>query len=46
VEASRVHTTAPAAFAAGGVRQLVSDYVTLTNPKVQSLLLLNTIKTI
>ena len=45
MEASRIHTTAPAALAAGGVRQVVSDYVTLTKPKVQSLLLLTTITT-
>jgi protoheme IX farnesyltransferase len=38
-------TTAPAALAAGGVRQVVADYVTLTKPKVQSLLLLTTITT-
>ena len=37
---------APAALvAAGGVRQVVADYVTLTKPKVQSLLLLTTITT-
>jgi protoheme IX farnesyltransferase len=45
VEASRVHGAAPAAFAAGGVRRLVSDYVALTKPKVQSLLLLTTVTT-
>ena len=45
MEASRVHSPAPAALAAGGVRQLVGDYVTLTKPKVQSLLLLTTITT-
>jgi protoheme IX farnesyltransferase len=45
VEASRIHSTAPAALAAGGVRQVVSDYVTLTKPKVQSLLLLTTVTT-
>ena len=45
MEASRVHTAAPAALAAGGVRQVVSDYVTLTKPKVQSLLLLTTVTT-
>ena len=46
MEASRISTTAaPAAFAAGGVRQLVGDYVCLTKPKVQSLLLLTTITT-
>jgi protoheme IX farnesyltransferase len=46
VEASGIGTrTAPGALAAGGVRQLVGDYVTLTKPKVQSLLLLTTITT-
>jgi len=45
VEASRIHTASPAALAAGGVRQLVGDYVTLTKPKVQSLLLLTTVTT-
>ena len=45
MEASRIHTAAPAAFAAGGLRQLVGDYVCLTKPKVQSLLLLTTITT-
>ena len=46
MEASRISTTAaPAAFAAGGIRQLVGDYVCLTKPKVQSLLLLTTITT-
>jgi protoheme IX farnesyltransferase len=33
----------PAAASAGGVRQVVADYVALTKPKVQSLLLLTTI---
>jgi len=45
VEASRVHTASPAALAAGSVRQLVADYVALTKPKVQSLLLLTTVTT-
>ena len=47
MEASRIPTTAtaPTAFAAGGVRQVVGDYVTLTKPKVQSLLLLTTVTT-
>jgi protoheme IX farnesyltransferase len=46
MEASHVPTrTAPAALAAGGVRQVLADYVTLTKPKVQSLLLLTTITT-
>jgi protoheme IX farnesyltransferase len=42
------HATPPVALppvAAGGVRQVVSDYVELTKPKVQSLLLLTTICT-
>jgi heme o synthase len=44
VEASRVAaTTAPAALAGGRVRQVVADYVALTKPKVQSLLLLTTV---
>jgi protoheme IX farnesyltransferase len=44
MEASRVPT--PVALppaAAGGVRQVVADYVALTKPKVQSLLLLTTV---
>jgi protoheme IX farnesyltransferase len=44
MEASQVPATVtlpPAA--AGGVRQIVSDYVALTKPKVQSLLLLTTV---
>ena len=32
-------------LAVGGVRQVVADYVTLTKPKVQLLLLLTTITT-
>jgi heme o synthase len=46
MEASRIST--PVALppaAAGGVRQLVADYVELTKPKVQSLLLLTTVCT-
>ncbi len=44
MEASRATTVAvPPAEAAGGVRQVVSDYVALTKPKVQSLLLLTTV---
>jgi heme o synthase len=42
MEASRATA---AAWAAGGLRQVVADYVTLTKPKVQSLLLLTTIST-
>jgi protoheme IX farnesyltransferase len=46
MEASRIPTTtAPAAFAGARVRQVVADYVTLTKPKVQSLLLLTTVTT-
>jgi heme o synthase len=37
--------TASAALAGGGVRQVVADYVTMTKPKVQSLLLLTTVTT-
>jgi protoheme IX farnesyltransferase len=37
--------TAPAALAGGRVRLLVADYLTLTKPKVQSLLLLTTVTT-
>ena len=44
MEASRV-TTNPSALAVGGLRQVVADYVTLTKPKVQSLLLLTTVTT-
>jgi len=43
VEASRV--TRQSAWALGGVRLLVADYVALTKPRVQSLLLLTTITT-
>src|ERR671914_2763471 len=43
MEASRA-TTADA-LALGGVRQVLADYVTLTKPKVQSLLLLTTVTT-
>jgi protoheme IX farnesyltransferase len=47
VEASRVGTHRPAAsaWALGGVRQVAADYLTLTKPKVQSLLLLTTVTT-
>jgi protoheme IX farnesyltransferase len=38
-------TTPPSAVAASGVRQVLSDYATLTKPKVQSLLLLTTVTT-
>jgi protoheme IX farnesyltransferase len=44
MEASRATALQPAADS-GGVRQIVSDYVELTKPKVQSLLLLTTICT-
>jgi heme o synthase len=42
MEASRATA---AAWAGAGIRQVVADYVTLTKPKVQSLLLLTTITT-
>src|SRR4249919_3730081 len=45
MEASRATTTTASAFALGGVRQVLADYVTLTKPKVQLLLLLTTITT-
>src|SRR3954467_5298455 len=44
MEASRA-TTAPSAAPLGGVRQVVADYVTLTKPRVQLLLLLTTVTT-
>jgi protoheme IX farnesyltransferase len=44
MEASRA-TTATADLALGGVRQVLADYVTLTKPKVQLLLLLTTVTT-
>jgi heme o synthase len=44
MEASRA-TTATAELALGGVRQVLADYVTLTKPKVQLLLLLTTVTT-
>src|SRR3954470_19737402 len=43
MEASRATTAS--AFELGGIRQVVADYVTLTKPKVQLLLLLTTITT-
>jgi protoheme IX farnesyltransferase len=46
VEASRVRThPAPTAWELGGVRQVLADYVTLTKPRVQLLLLLTTVTT-
>jgi heme o synthase len=42
MEASRATALQPAAES-GGVRQVISDYVELTKPKVQSLLLLTTV---
>ncbi len=46
MEASRVSTpVALPPVAAGGLRQVVADYVALTKPKVQSLLLLTTVCT-
>jgi protoheme IX farnesyltransferase len=44
MEASRAGTTT-ADLALGGVRQVLADYVTLTKPKVQLLLLLTTVTT-
>jgi protoheme IX farnesyltransferase len=45
VEASRLQSPAKPALAASGARQLVADYVTLTKPRVQLLLLLTTVAT-
>jgi protoheme IX farnesyltransferase len=46
VEASRVRThPAPTAWELGGARQVLADYVTLTKPRVQLLLLLTTVTT-
>src|SRR3954468_8115434 len=47
MEASRAHTAAPAqvALPSSGARQFVSDFIALTKPKVQSLLLLTTVTT-
>ena len=42
MEASRATALQPAADS-GGVRQVICDYVELTKPKVQSLLLLTTV---
>src|SRR5688572_10186520 len=44
MEASHATALAPVAES-GGVRQVISDYVELTKPKVQSLLLLTTVCT-
>ena len=43
--ASRATTARPAPLVAPGVRQVLADYVTLTKPRVQSLLLLTTVTT-
>jgi heme o synthase len=43
--ASSVSSVGAAPAAAGGARQLLADYVELTKPKVQSLLLLTTVTT-
>src|SRR3712207_8357923 len=43
MEASRATTAT--AFALGGVRQVLADYLTLTKPRVQLLLLLTTVTT-
>src|SRR4051794_24210377 len=46
MEASRVRAhEAPSALAIGGARQVLADYVTLTKPRVQLLLLLTTVTT-
>jgi protoheme IX farnesyltransferase len=45
VEASRLTSPATAVVARPSVRQLVADYVTLTKPRVQLLLLLTTVAT-
>ena len=45
MEASAVSSAAPAVRPSSSVRQVVSDYLELTKPKVQSLLLLTTITT-
>ena len=45
MEASRATRPEVAAWAATGIRPLAADYVALTKPKVQSLLLLTTITT-
>ncbi len=45
MEASRASQPAIAGIAQGRTRQVIGDYVTLTKPKVQSLLLLTTITT-
>jgi protoheme IX farnesyltransferase len=45
VEASRITSPVKPARAHSGVRQLVADYVTLTKPRVQLLLLLTTVTT-
>jgi heme o synthase len=45
MEASRAGAHEAPAFALGGTRQVVADYVTLTKPRVQLLLLLTTVST-
>src|SRR5215208_5316629 len=46
MEASRARAhEAPTAWELGGVRQVLADYVTLTKPRVQLLLLLTTVST-
>jgi protoheme IX farnesyltransferase len=45
VEASRLHSPAKPALAPSRVRQLLADYLTLTKPRVQLLLLLTTVAT-
>ena len=44
-DAASSHTIATAAPRAAGLRQLISDYVEMTKPKVQSLLLFTTVTT-
>jgi len=45
MEASRATTAAAGPLELGGARQVLADYVTLTKPKVQLLLLLTTVTT-
>ncbi len=45
MEASRVSTSTAAVPALAGLRQVAADYLTLTKPKVQSLLLFTTVAT-
>ena len=45
MEASRASSSPAAELALGGVRQVLADYLTLTKPRVQLLLLLTTVTT-